>query len=297
MSAQPVEGPTIRPFSKAMRSGVVGPATRGLLGALLFLLSTRTSKYFAWTIEPPLTAAVLGANYWASTVLAVLASREPYWAQGRISISVAMVFSPIVTAATFMHLGTFHLHSSGITLVITWFWLIAYGLYPIQLGLQLVKQMKIPGIDPPRVMALPRWVKAILLTHAVVLIPVGLGMFIAPGIASPWWPWAVPALSARVLSAWALAFGVLAAHAIYENDVDRIKVALLGYPVLGLLHVIALLRFDEAVQWHEPGAWYYVGFVASTFVLGAYGWVATRQLGRTAIGAASRTPLRRASTA
>src|SRR6185437_399056 len=74
-----------RPFAKAMRSGVVGPATRALLGALLFLLSTKTAKYFAWTIQPSLTAAVLGANYWASTVLALLASRMPYWAQGRIS--------------------------------------------------------------------------------------------------------------------------------------------------------------------------------------------------------------------
>lgn len=281
MSVQADGAPTIRPFSKAMRSGVVGPATRALLGALLFLFSTKTSRYFAWTIDPPLTAAVLGANYWASTVLAVLASREPYWAQGRISVSVAFVFSPIVTAATFMHLGTFHLHSSGITLVITWFWLIAYGLYPVQLGVQLAKQMKIPGLDPPRVMALPRWVKGIFAAQAVVLLPVGLLMFIAPGFASPWWPWAVPILSARVLSAWALAFGVLAVHAIYENDVSRIKVALWTYPVLGVLQVIALLRFGEAVQWHEPGAWYYLGFVASTFVLGAYGWVAARRLPRT----------------
>jgi len=70
-----------KPFSKAMRSGVVGPATRGLLGALLFLLTTRTAKYFAWTIEPPLTAAVLGANYLGNTLLAILASCEPLWAQ------------------------------------------------------------------------------------------------------------------------------------------------------------------------------------------------------------------------
>jgi hypothetical protein len=272
----PAAAAPYRPFSKAMRSGVVGPATRGLLGALLFLLSTKTAKYFAWTIEPPLTAAVLGANYWASTVLAVLASREPYWAQGRISISVAFVFSPLVTAATFIHLGTFHTGSSGITLVITWFWLIAYGLYPIQLGLQLAKQLKLPGVDPPRRHPLPSWVRAILAAHAVVLIPMGLLMFIVPGAARPLWPWTVPDLSVRVLAAWALAFGVLGAHAIYENDVDRVKVALLGYPVLGVLHGIALLRFGGTVQWGEAGAWYYAAFLASTFVLGAYGWMATR---------------------
>jgi hypothetical protein len=277
VSVQHVQSVAPKPFSKAMRSGVIGPATRALLGALLFLLSTKTSKYFAWTVEPPLTAAILGANYWASTVLAVLASREPFWAQGRISISVAFVFSPIVTAATFIHLGQFHLHSSGITLVITWFWLIAYGLYPIQLSVLLVKQLRIPGGDPPRILPLGRWVKAFFVAHAVVLIPIGILAFVAPGVARPLWPWDVPsALAMRVLSAWALGLGVLALHAIIENDVDRIKVALWGYPVFGVLHIIALVRFGDVMQWHEPGAWYYGAFVASTFVLGAYGWLATR---------------------
>jgi hypothetical protein len=279
-SAQSVRPGAPKPFSKAMRSGIIGPATRALLGALLFLLSTRTSKYFAWTIEPPLTAAVLGANYWASTVLAILASREPFWAQGRISISVALVFAPVVTAATFMHLGKFHIHGSGITLVITWFWLIAYGAYPIQLGLQLAKQLRTPGGDPPRVVPLSSWVRAMLAGHAVVLIPIGILMFAAPGVAGPLWPWAVPPLSARVLAAWTLGLGVLALHAIYENDVARIKVALWGYPVLGVLHLIALLRFGDVVQWHEPGAWYYSAFLVSTFVLGAYGYVAARRLPR-----------------
>ncbi|HCO01838.1 MAG TPA: hypothetical protein DIT48_00470 [Actinobacteria bacterium] len=266
-----------KPFSKAMRSGVVGPATRGLLGALLFLLTTRTAKYFAWTIEPPLTAAVLGANYLGSTLLAILASREPLWAQGRISISVALVFSPIMTAATFIHLGTFHLHSSGITMVITWFWLIAYGLYPIQLAVLLVKQLRIPGGDPPRTHPLPFGIKAVLAVHAAVLLPMGVLMFAAPGVARPLWPWNVPALSMRALAAWSLAFGVLALHAIIENDVERVKVVLWGYPILGVLHIIALVRFGEVVQWGEPGAWMYVAFLVSTFVLGAYGLKATRR--------------------
>ena len=43
-----------------MRSPVVAPVTRFLIGLPLVLLTTRTDKYFAWTIEPPLTAAFLG---------------------------------------------------------------------------------------------------------------------------------------------------------------------------------------------------------------------------------------------
>jgi hypothetical protein len=278
-----------KPFSKGLRSGVVGPATRALLGALLFLLATRTATYFAWTIEPPLTAAVLGANYWASTVLAVLASREGYWANGRISVSVAYVFAPLVTAATFLHIHAFHTGSSGFTVVITWFWIVAYALYPVLLVVLLVRQLRLPGGDPPRVLPLPPWVKAILAAHAVILIPVGMAMFASPDHAAAAWPWNVPVLSARVLAAWAISFGVLALHAIRENDLDRTKVMLWGYPVLGVLHIIALLRFGDVMQWHEPGAWFFVFFVASTFVLGAYGLTAARRLPRPATARASTT--------
>ena len=34
-----------------------------LAGTQLFVFSTRTARYFAWTIDPPMTAAFLGAHY------------------------------------------------------------------------------------------------------------------------------------------------------------------------------------------------------------------------------------------
>jgi hypothetical protein len=263
----------IRPFTDGMRSPVIAPLTRGLLGIPTFLFAASTATAFSWTIEPPLTAAVLGANYWGSVALAIFASRQLFWSQGRVSISVALAFAPITTVATFIHLSLFHFDSSGFTLFITWFWVIAYGIYPIQLGLLLAKQLRTPGVDPPRTVPLPAWVRGILLANAVVLLPLGVLMFVAPGLVDSLWPWDVPALSARALAAWVLAFGVMAGHSFIENDFDRVKVGLWSYPVLGVLHVIALVRFGEVVQWEEPGAWVYVGFIASTFVLGAYGIV------------------------
>jgi len=279
VSPEAVETGAVKPFSDAMRASVVGPATRGLLGALLFLLSTRTADYFAWTIATPLTAATLGANYWASTVLAILASRERYWANGRISISVAFVFSPLMTAATFLHLGEFHFDAGGVAVFITWFWVLAYGFYPIQLTVQMVQQLRLPGGDPPRTDPLPLWVKTVLGAHALVFIPLGVLTFVAPGVGGPLWPWEIGApLALRALSAWVLAFGVGALHAILENDFDRVKVALWGYPVLGALQLIALVRFGEVLQTNEAGWWFYLAFLASAFVLGAYGYVMARRL-------------------
>ena len=45
-----------------------------VIGIPLSLLPARTGTFFAWTIHPPLTAAALGAGYWASFVLELLSA-------------------------------------------------------------------------------------------------------------------------------------------------------------------------------------------------------------------------------
>ncbi|MEX2421443.1 MAG: hypothetical protein WD670_06440, partial [Actinomycetota bacterium] len=146
--------------------------------------------------------------------------------------------------------------------------------YPLQLAYFLSKQLRVPGTDPPRERPLPMWVKAILGVQAILLIPLGLGLFLAPETVAAAWPWDLPPLSAQVVAAWCLAFGVLAAQSIFEDDERRVRCAMLGYPVLGAMHVLMLLRFSEDVAWEDPSAWVYVGVVASFFVLGAFGLIA-----------------------
>jgi len=269
MASQPTATTSYRPFLNGMRSPVIGPLTRFLIGVPLVLLATQTATYFAWTIEPPMTAAFLGANYWSSALLAILASRETLWARGRVSVSVALAFAPLTTLATILHLEQFHLDT-----FYGWFWVAAYTIYPLQLAYFLRKQLRSPGGDPPRERSLPRWVKAILALQAIVLVPLGIGMFLLPGTVADAWPWDLPPLSAQVVAAWVLAFGVLAAHSIVENDFTRARAGMLGYPFLGAMHVLMLMRFSEDVRWDEPGAWVYVAFIASFFVLGAYGLIA-----------------------
>jgi hypothetical protein len=260
-----------------MRSPVIAPVVRGLLGIPLFIFAASTSTVFAWTIDPPLTAAVLGANYWASVALALWAARERWWANGRISISVALVFAPLTTAATFIHFGLFHTDSSGFTLFITWFWIVAYAIYPVLLGWMLAKQLRTPGTDPPRTAPLPGWLRAVFAAQAVVLVPLGAVMFVAPGAVRGAWPWTTEAgepiapLSLRALSAWVLAFGILAAHAVRENDINRVRPALLAFPVFVALHAVALARFGDVMRWDAPGAYVYMAYLGTGALIAVYG--------------------------
>jgi hypothetical protein len=264
---------SVKPLVAGMRSPVVAPLTRFLLGVPLFLLATQTETYFAWTIAVPLTAVFLGANYWASALLALLASRETTWAEGRVSVSVALVFAPLVTAATFIHIDQFDLDS-----VIGWVWVIAYGVYPPMLVLFLARQLRAAGVDPPRIAPLPTWLRAILGVHAVVMIPFAVALFIAPSSVGDLWPWPLSPLTGRMVAAWTLAFGVLAAHQLRENDLERIRIALLAYPVFGALQVIGLARYSGDLEdWGDPSTWVYLAIIASTFVIGVFGWLELRR--------------------
>jgi hypothetical protein len=84
-------------------------------------------------------------------------------------------------------------------------------------------------------------------------------------------------LSAQAVAAWVLAFGVLGAHSVIENDRTRVRASMLGYTFLGAMQVLMLVRFPDDVQWDRPSAWIYLAFLASCFVLGAYGLVSESQ--------------------
>ncbi|MGH2956176.1 MAG: hypothetical protein ACRDL6_04185 [Solirubrobacterales bacterium] len=260
------------------RSPIIAPVTRFLLGLPVFILPTQTDEYFAWTIAVPMTAVFLGGCYWASAALALIASRRPLWAQTRVSMAVALVFAPLVTAATFIHLDQFHTDKPiGII------WVIAYGIYPPMLALVMRRQLREPGVDPPRTSPLAGWVRALLILEAVVLIPLGIAMFALPGEfagdggLAGLWPWGLTELTSQICGAWVLALGVFAGAIAWENDNNRVAPYLAAFGLLGLLQAIALAREGDDLQWSEPAAYAFVGYLVATFVLSAYGLLRARR--------------------
>jgi len=61
----------------------VAAGLAAIAGFLLFPLAGETDRFFSWTIEPPVTAAFLGAAYWAALVLLAWAARQRTWALAR----------------------------------------------------------------------------------------------------------------------------------------------------------------------------------------------------------------------
>jgi hypothetical protein len=248
-------------------------------GIQLFVLTEQTDTYFAWTIRSALTAASIGAAYWASAVLQLLAWRERTWARARIAVPGVLTFATLTLVVTLLHLDRFHLNSARFeTLLLTWLWIAVYVLVPPVLGVLLYFQVRAPGGDPPRQYPLAPWFRAVCAVLGAAMLLLGLALLLFPDQTAPLWPWTLTTLTARVIGAWLVGVGLVAAQVVIENDYWRVEIAMPSLAALGALELVALARFPSEVSWSAPGTWIYVLFAAAMTAVGIYGFLRARGL-------------------
>jgi hypothetical protein len=269
----------------------VSRGTRALLGVFvvltalatnqLYVLSAHTDDYFAWTIRPPLTAAFLGAGYAAGCVLVVLGLRARAWAQARVAVVTVAVFAALTLAATLLHLDKFHFGSGGaIARFAAWFWLAVYVVVPVALVALAVHQQRDPGADPERRDPVPAWLAGAFAVQGLVMLVAGVAMFAVPGTARTLWPWTLTPLTARVVAAWLVAFGVAAVLTLVERDLSRLAAGAVAYTVLGVLELLALVRYSGEVRWGSAAGVAYLVLMVTVVPVGAAGWVAAARARR-----------------
>ena len=280
-----------RPLAHGLRRLLLVYCGLGVLtGIPLFLGTEHTDRYFAWTIKPPLTAAFLGAGYWASAGLNLLAARERTWARARIAVPAGLVFTSLMLVATLVHLDRFHFHSTiRIAQTVTWIWLVVYVLVPSLMLVLLAFQLRVRGTDVPRAAPLPRWMRLALALQGLVMLSVGAALFVDPSGTASIWPWPLTPLTSRAVGAWLVGVSVVALQMAWEGDLGRARAGLIGYAILGGLQCVALLRYPKTPDWSGPSAWLYLLFVLSVLGVGLYGWARTRRasIGRTTLAAPS----------
>src|SRR5438093_10966497 len=124
--------PGVRPLIVPMRWLIY--AARALVclaGFQLTVFSEQTATYFAWTIMRPLTAAFLGASYWAAVPVEIIAARQSTWASARVAVPAIWLFTTLTLVATLLHFDKFHFSSSTQSAQgAAWFWLAIYAGLP-----------------------------------------------------------------------------------------------------------------------------------------------------------------------
>ena len=159
-------------------------------GVQLYVLSGETDEWFAWTIQPELTAAFLGAFYFASIAITFGAFREQVWDRAGVAIPGVILFVWVMLGATLLHLDKFHLDDSDpVPTFAAWVWLAVYVIEPPLLTWLYRRQLAAPGGESSCTPDVPGWFTNLWKAWGVLLIVVGAVLFVAPGAADELWPW------------------------------------------------------------------------------------------------------------
>lgn len=247
----------------------------------LFVMAAETDQYFAWTITPATTAAFLGAAYGSGCVLVILGLRSGCWTRVRTPYLTILIFTVITLVATLLHLDRFHFGSAAaIARLAAWFWMAVYVIVPIAMLAMLILQERRHHPVPLRRQPLPPYLAILLGAQGAVLLVVGVALFVAPASARLIWPWALTPLTARMVAAWLVAFGVAAALILWQANLAEARISAWAYAVLGASELVVACRYPGTVRWSSPGAWLYVALAISIVLLAA--WALTRRGGEAA---------------
>jgi hypothetical protein len=249
-----------------------------LAGVQLYVLSEQTDDFFAWTINPPLTAAFLGAFYWTALVLATFSARKQDWAHARLGVVGIFLFVTLSLVTTLLHLDRFHFSSVKTSAAFAaWAWLAIYIVDPVLVLLFSVRQLQIAGGDPPRARLLPPWYRAALVLEGSALLAIGITLFLIPEQVGALWPWTLSMLTARSVASWLIGMSVILIQAAWENDWDRIGAGLYSSIVLGTLQLVAVARYPALINGDATQDWIYVAFLVVVLTTGVYGALASRR--------------------
>jgi hypothetical protein len=249
-------------------AGVV-PAMRTLLavaallvflaGMQLFVFPLRTDRYFAWTIDSPMTAVFLGASYWSAIGLEAVAARAERWSGARIAVPAVFVFTTLTLVVTLAHLEAFHLGGDIplSTRVVTWAWIAVYVTVPVLMAVVWLVQTRVSMPDAPP-SGLPQAVRAVLTVLAVVLIGLGTALLVSPTWADAAWPWPLTPLTARAIGAWLVGLGTAAGHARLLDDRRSLRPLAVTGVTFGALQALALARHGDELDWSGAPAAAYV---------------------------------------
>ncbi|HEY1238378.1 MAG TPA: hypothetical protein VGE91_08565 [Solirubrobacterales bacterium] len=246
-----------------------------IAGALLFFGATNTEMWWSWTIAPPLTAATLGAFYWAAFVLILSAARSRTWARARPAVYPVAVIALLLLVITLIHLDRFDTNSLfGV------FWVVAYVMVPLLLAWALADQLSGRGERAQVTRRLPGLLRRALVIEGGALVVVGALLLLAPGAADDIWPWALSALTSRAIGAFLFGIGVAALIAARDDDPLSFRGAAGAYTALGLLQLLALNLHIPDLGDRPLATTLYAVFWVAVALTGGYGLRAARASAR-----------------
>jgi hypothetical protein len=234
---------------------------------LLAFYPDRTATLWAWTIQPELTAMVLGSVYAGGAYFFARVLFGASWEEVAAGFPAISLFVWMATLATALHLDRFHEESLPFAA-----WAALYVVTPLLVPyLYLRNRRRSP---PPEGPEMPRGLRTGLAIAGAVLVAVALLIFLAPDEAIGEWPWTLTPLTARITAAVLGLYGAVwvsvAAHRTWTGARIPLQCQTIGLTVF----LVAVGRDERVVDWGVLGVVVVAAAAAMLAVSAVLAWKA-----------------------
>jgi hypothetical protein len=235
---------------------------------LLIVLPGGTEQHFAWTIDPPLTAMLLGSAYAGGIWFFAQVATQPRWHRVRHGFPAVLVFATLLSASTFMHWDRFHFgHISFIT------WVTLYVATPVLVLIAIIVNLReddgAPEAEGEVTIPAP-WRYVLALVGAAASVT-GFVLFAVPSLLIGVWAWDVTPLTARVVGAVLTLPGMVNIWMLWDSRWSAFRLVFQAQLVsLACIIIAIVVRFGD-LEWSRPSAWLFtVGIAASAAIYLAF---------------------------
>jgi hypothetical protein len=223
-------------------------------GPLLYLYPGGTAQYWAWEVQPEMSAVWLGAGYtFGAMSLLTLLFIGPFQ-KLFVSLLAIWPFSCAMLFATVIHIDRFFVDR-----LTFWIWLITYIILPFAFPAiwLLNKKQAIPHqgdeLQFPKNSA-----------YIAGLISFGLFLLAAvlifnPAMAASFWPWNLTPLMSRVIGGWILALAASALSLVFERRYLAYRELMFEAGLWLVLILIGGWRYSEQFDFSRPSTYIFFG--------------------------------------
>ena len=214
---------------------------------LLAFYPDRTETLWAWTIQPPLTAMLLGSAYVGGGYFFARVLFGAPWERVAAGFAPIVLFVWMAAIATALHLDRFHEDSLPFAA-----WVALYVVTPVGVPLlYLSNRDRVPAERGPR---LAPGTRRALAVAGGAIVAGGLVMLAEPQPFIDAWPWTLTPLTARIVAAVLALFGSVWVSVAVDGTRAGARIPLEGHAIGLAALLLALARGHGDVDWGDPAA-------------------------------------------
>jgi hypothetical protein len=206
---------------------------------LLAFYPDRTETLWAWTIQPPLTAMLLGSVYLAGAYFFARVLFGAPWERVTAGVPPIILFVWMAAVATALHLDRFHEDSLPFAA-----WAALYIVTPIAVPLLYVRN-RVPIAGP----ALPRALRVGMGAVGAAIVAASLVLFVVPDVGVDGWAWELTPLTTRITAAVLALYGSVWLSVALHGTSTAARIPLQAHALGLAVLLIAVARGEEAVEW------------------------------------------------